>query len=583
MSNVIPLLLKDGLRNLTSLLGTDRDKGSANEYFHRVLRQDQLLNAFRNSWLPKRIVTTVAFDSVRRWRRWNGDAEQVKVIELVESRLNVANKVFEALLRARLFGGAAIYLVTDDSQTELPLAVGDKGRASLIGLNVLSMDDLAVGEINKNPLSPNFGQPDFFRTHEGDIHPSRLAIFHGESTPISEKTKGSAGYWGDSVLQSVFDQVSQADGTSANIASLIFEAKVDVFKIPNFMQNIGDEDYQKDIQERVRLASQTKGNIGSLLMDAKEEYDSKTMSFGSLDGVLMTFMRLCCGAADIPATRLLGVSPGGLNSTGESDLRNYYDNVGAEQRMKMTPAMVNLDRMIVRTALGDESADIFPEWRPLWQPTEQEVSENGKRLADSIKTLTDTGLFSEEDLAPAAANAIVEARLLPTFRLGALPDSEDDLDEGVEVIGDAEPRPLYVSRPVLNGEAILEWARSQGIQNLLPEDELHVTLIYSKGAVDWIEMGQAWSGEDATLTVPEGGPRVVQFLGPNKDVAALLFANSELDWRHEELKRKGASWDWPEYNPHVTLSTDPGVDLEDVEPYQGVIELGPERFEEVRL
>jgi hypothetical protein len=62
----------------------------------------------------------------------------------------------------------------------------------------------------------------------------------------------------------------------------------------------------------------------------------------------------------------------------------------------------------------------------------------------------------------------------------------------------------------------------------------------------------------------------------------LLFNNTELTWRHQDILDAGGSWDFPEYQPHITFTYQPGsVDLDQVEPYRGVIELGPEIFEEI--
>jgi hypothetical protein len=48
------------------------------------------------------------------------------------------------------------------------------------------------------------------------------------------------------------------------------------------------------------------------------------------------------------------------------------------------------------------------------------------------------------------------------------------------------------------------------------------------------------------------------------------------------MVEKGASWDHPEYQPHITISCDDDApELATVEPYQGEILLGPEVFKEV--
>lgn len=142
--------------------------------------------------------------------------------------------------------------------------------------------------------------------------------------------------------------------------------------------------------------------------------------------------------------------------------------------------------------------------------------------------------------------------------------------------GDA--RPLYVSRALKNADDLVAWAKRQGIPNPIPGDKMHVTLIYSKAPVDWLAMGNAWSPE---VTVEEGGPRIVERLGPRRDVIALTFASDALQWRNTELREKGASTDYPEYLPHVTVSVDVPDDFDHtlIAPYTGKLVFGPEIFE----
>ncbi len=180
---------------------------------------------------------------------------------------------------------------------------------------------------------------------------------------------------GDSVLLSVVEAIKQADGTAANIASLVFEAKVNIIRLPDFMQNIGNAEYRAKILERYTLAATAKGINGDLLLDKEEEFEQKTASFATLPEVLMAFLQIVSGAADIPATRLLGQPPAGMNATGESDLCNYYDRLQAMQEVEMTPAMMQLDECIIRSGTGSRDADIYYEWAPLWGMSEKEKAD----------------------------------------------------------------------------------------------------------------------------------------------------------------------------------------------------------------
>ena len=107
--------------------------------------------------------------------------------------------------------------------------------------------------------------------------------------------------------------------------------------------------------------------------------------------------------------------------------------------------------------------------------------------------------------------------------------------------------------------------------------------MHTRSPMDWIRVGQAgeWSSEDdGQMTIAPGGPRLMERFG---DAVVLQFASSRLTWRHEDIKRLGAETDYPEYQPHVTISWDVGdLDLSKVQPYQGKIVLGPEVFEEVK-
>jgi hypothetical protein len=150
------------------------------------------------------------------------------------------------------------------------------------------------------------------------------------------------------------------------------------------------------------------------------------------------------------------------------------------------------------------------------------------------------------------------------------------------VITDATPRTLYVRRDVLNGDDIVKWAKGQGFETTLPADDLHVTICYSRTPVDWMKVNsdEMWSNDSSgNFTVPAGGARMVEKFG---DAIVLLFNSSRLSYRHEAIKQAGASWDHPEYQPHITITWEPGgFDWKACEPYRGPIELGPEIFEEV--
>lgn len=148
----------------------------------------------------------------------------------------------------------------------------------------------------------------------------------------------------------------------------------------------------------------------------------------------------------------------------------------------------------------------------------------------------------------------------------------------VHLLAKAAKRNLYLSRPVANADKLIGWAKRQGFEKTLPPADMHVTIVYSKTAVDWDGLGDSFD-EVRASGLPKA--RKVQQLGPEGAIV-LRFRCDDLSRRQQEILDKGATSSWPDYKPHVTITYDQGsVDLAKVEPYRGDIVFGPERFAEI--
>jgi hypothetical protein len=147
---------------------------------------------------------------------------------------------------------------------------------------------------------------------------------------------------------------------------------------------------------------------------------------------------------------------------------------------------------------------------------------------------------------------------------------------GQKMLAKGDKKTLFIKRAVVNGADIVDWAKSQGFATTLPSDDMHVTVAFSKNKVDWGHLGDSF--DRLRLT---GGERSLQRFDGGATV--LRFESGDLARRWEELCDKGASWDYDEYHPHVTISYKADdVDLSKVKPYDGPIMLGPEITQEVK-
>lgn len=422
----------DGLTNLVSGLGTSRDKASASHYGLDLQSPHELLVAYKASSLARRVVNLKAEDSAREWREWQGDPDQISAIEAEEKRHGLQQKVLRARKLARLFGGSALLIGTGEKDLTQPFDPATISRGGLRYLTLLTTQDCTAGGLQDDPTLPGFGEPEYWQLRGGiRVHPSRLVLFHGQD-PMYEFGMDATPGFGDSVLRGGLKAVQDVDAAAANILSLLYEAKVDVFKIPDLMQNLRQRgpEYAAEVIKRMTLAATAKGINGALLMDVAEEYEQKTIALTGLDNTAYMFMQLASAAHGYPMALLFGMSAGGLNASGDIDIRGYYDAVKVEQTLMMEPAMNLMDEAVIRSALGDRPSEVHFNWRPLWQPTSKERAENADKIATAVQKLRD--VVSPEALSAAAINALTETGAFPGLEQAAAdhPFSEDDITVG---------------------------------------------------------------------------------------------------------------------------------------------------------
>lgn len=584
----------DGLVNIVANLGTSRDKAASATYAVTQLSSVDLLNAYRASWLAAAICDYPAEDATRNWRNWRAKEDQITKIEALEKALGVKALVMEALISARLYKAAAIYINTNDSDQASPLKPGKEIRS----LVVLSSLVLRPKEIVKDISNPYYGRAEFYTLSTADkqvdIHASRLVIFLGRKLPgdANQDSVFTDSWNADSVLEAAIESVRQYDSAMANMSSLMYEAKVDVFRFKGFaelLENTANDDL---LTRRLQTQAAMKGINGAVVIDMEDDYQQKSATFSGAPEIIMKIQESAAGSAGMPVTRLFGRAVAGLSGSGDGDERVYYDRIGQQQGNEIGPAMAVLDECLITQAIGTRPAEIYYQWAPLRQTTAAERADVFSKTASAARALAGTNageLIPIDAMSDALVNELTELGVLPGLdqavaKYGSLSDQglqEDPLEQEEPepaAFGDAAPRPLYVSRKVKNAAAILKHYAEQGIGNLIEAGDMHVTITYSRDPVNWMAIGAAWNSR---LTVEPGGPRIMEAFGPDRDTAVLAFASSDLTWRHSEMLGNGASWDWPDYQPHVTIAYEFAGDIEQVKPWLGAIELGPEIFETI--
>ena len=381
------------------------------------LDRQQLENLYRGNWIARKAVDIVPYDMTRAGRAWQAEEDQITAIETAERKLDVTRKLFRWLSLGRLYGSSIMVLGTEvgSATPEAPLNVEGIARDGLKYLHVLHRHQYSFSRLIDDPREPFFGEPEFYevRKRTGEvikIHPSR--VLHFEGAPVPSQSDEIA-CTGDSILEVVFAAVNGSSTALANVAELIFEAKIDVIKVDQLADMLATEEGTRRVEDRFAAAAAIKTNTSMLLLSGSEEFDRKQITFGSLPDLLREFLQVVSGAVDIPATRFLSQSPGGMNSTGESDIRNYYDQISARQEVDLRPAIDRLDEALIRHALGNRPSGLWYEFNPLWQMTAKEKAEIGKLNAETSKIYAVEALVPPMVLEDAVKKQLVESGHYP--------------------------------------------------------------------------------------------------------------------------------------------------------------------------
>jgi hypothetical protein len=394
-------------------LAEPRSKFKSTTYQRREFQDRDFLAAYEGSSLIARVIDMPAQHATAQWREWQAEDDQISAIEATEIDLDIKRTIREGFIDARLFGDGYIFMDNGEDPTT-PLV--PERAPPLRYVRKLDRWQISEGEYTYDPMSEYYGRPreyDLLGAQEEllNVHPSRIVHFVGKRRRQYGNVRNR---FGESVLQSMYDDLRGFDAAMANIADMIMEAKVDVMKINNLMQRVTDPTELEAIQRKLELAMRTKATNGALILDMEdEEWEQKTMSFAGIPDIIDRFQIAASGAARMPRAMLFGTSAGGLGATGEMEIRNYYDIISAIQENDLQPEMRVLDAMTVKTALGSIPPEIHYNWRSLYQIDDKTKAEIGNMIVKKYVDAVGAGIFPEELAYKQIVNELTEAGVSP--------------------------------------------------------------------------------------------------------------------------------------------------------------------------
>ena len=401
----------------------------ATEYpLTRMTDNYALLNSlYRDNWVVQNVVGLMVDDMLREWYTLKGSytPEALDALDKVERDTRLRERINEGMRWGRLYGGAA-GLIMIDGQDDLskPLDTDMIFPGSFKGLYIVdrwqgitpNMDLVFEGG---DPVPKSYSITDANGNTVVNVHHSRVVRFTGRDLPFLERVAEM--YWGESEVEALYKDVVAHDNVSANMAALTFQANINTMEYKGLEQlfSIGSTQAQRRFWNVMQAQSVLRSNFGTQLVEQGNQIKNTQYTFTGLQEVYESMCLNLCGASHYPMTKLFGRSPAGMNATGESDLKNYYDYVDSQREAKVRPVLQQLLPILAMSAWGTIPDDLDFTFPPLWTPTAKEVADIAKTKSEAIVAGFQAGLYDK-------ATAMKELKKLEeeTGMFGSISDEE---------------------------------------------------------------------------------------------------------------------------------------------------------------
>ncbi|MGE4440165.1 MAG: DUF1073 domain-containing protein [Desulfomicrobium sp.] len=394
----------DGFDNFTGRLGMGQDNMLAASGYtpgrYATRSRVELDDMYRSSWVVGRMIDVVAEDMISGGVEIRSQMDPGDKEELLRQmrRTGVHARLTDAIKWAGLYGGAIAVILIDGEDLSTPLDVSAVAKGAFRGLYVLDRHQVTPLDEGITELGPMLGYPVGYRVHAQalrgqTIHHSRAIRFVGVELP--DEARRSEQYWGGSMVDRAYDRILALDSATHGAANMLYRSFLRVIGVDRLREILATGGKaEAALLKMFTMVRQMQSNEGITLLDKNDTFTTHGWTFAGIYDALQAFSEQISGATGIPLVRLLGQSSKGF-STGESDLRTYYDTISTKQEDDLHAPMEALFAILSQSIWGRPLPDGFDfVFRSLYRPTEMERSQIATADAQAVSALYAGGVIT---------------------------------------------------------------------------------------------------------------------------------------------------------------------------------------------
>lgn len=385
------------LHHSISMMGNDAFPQFLGYGYLTMLAQDGLIRA-GVSMIAKEM--TAKWITLQRQGDNHGGDETIAVLTEEMKRFKLQSLFREVGENCGYFGGCLLYIDTGETGNKLleplkldpaTLPIGTIKRFKLV-----EPFNVTPGTYNSiDPLAENYYKPSTWWVLGTPVHSSRFLYFAQNRLP--SLLLPTYNFFGIPLAQSVLDAVGHFTECREAEARLLTKFSMTVLKTD--MSEVLSGGTGEHQARRVQYMVQNRTNDGVEVID-KEQEDIVNIStpLSGVTDIVRQSMEMVSAYFNEPVTKMWGISPAGMNATGESDMKNHYAHIGSQQEEIFRGSLERILRILQLNKFGEVDESISFKFNELSDDDEAVVATTQKVKAETDNIYLMAGAISAEEV-----------------------------------------------------------------------------------------------------------------------------------------------------------------------------------------
>ena len=353
---------------------------------------------------------------------------KIKEVRKWDRKKKIHKNLIQAEKFKEVFGVRHILFRIDGHDCELPLNVDAVKKGQYKGFSQPDPQwvyPILEGEALTNPASMDFYTPTYYLIAGQRYHKSWVITIIGDE--VADVMKPFYRYGGVSMAQKLWQRVYSAERCADESPELLATMRMIVEKTDVAAAILDEESFVEGQEFNARMRT----NFSTRIINREDDITQIQTTLAGVSELTMDQYQIASAIAEVPITIMMSDTPKGFNSTGDNELKQYYEtcsHIQDELSEILDMHYLLLERSLFGNALGLEHT-----WNELGQMTEKEAAEIRKIESDTdLNYATMAAISTEEIRDKLAANPESGYNLAGKLEIDDAEKALDEFMKGIE-------------------------------------------------------------------------------------------------------------------------------------------------------